>query len=150
MTGWRFPWRRLVLLLICAAGWLPTLPAEAAGGAPSSAGREFAALERGVDDVEALVLAADFQRAITRGETTRQGVRNLPRTPESLQAQARLEVLLCTAQIALGDHSSARRSMQRAVYVWPLLALDERTTSPRVVKLFRAVKDNSGAARMAR
>jgi hypothetical protein len=149
MSGWRLPPRQLVLLLICVVGLFPTRPADAAEGTPVPA-RGLVALERAVDEIDALVLAADFQGAIERAEATRPGTRDLLRTPEALRARARLEVLLSTAQIALGDRPGARRSMQRAVYVWPLLSLDERTTSPRVVRLFRAVRGKGKATRSAR
>lgn len=142
LGGW-FPLRlRLVLVLICAAALIPT--------SADAAGRDLAGLERAVDEIGALVLAADFQRAIARGKKTRPLGRDLPRSSEAMQARARLEVLICSAQIALGDRAEARRSIERAVYLWPLLSLDERTTSPRVLKLFRAVRASTEAARTAR
>ncbi len=142
MTRWRSPWRRLALAMIGVLGLFLVLPSAAVG-------QDLASLERAVEELEALVRVADFERAIGKAETARRGARNLPRSPASLRAQARLEVLLCTAQVAMGDGAGARSSMQRAVYVWPLLELDPRTTSPRLVKLFRAVRGNGGSARTA-
>lgn len=110
-------------------------------------GAGLTGFERRVDEIEALVLAADFQKALARGEATRPRGRDLPRSQDVLKERARLEVLLCSAEIALGNREAARRSMKKAVFLWPLLSLDERTTSPRVVKLFESVRGGAPARR---
>jgi hypothetical protein len=151
MTGRGLPGRQLVLVLICGLGLLPLPRAEGAGLAPAPGSRDLALLNEAVNEIQALIFAADFQAAIAQAETARNAARDLPRGPEPLQMKARLEVLVSTAQIALGDRTAARSSIKRAVYMWPLLNLDERTTSPRVMKLFRAVRrDGKKTARRSR
>jgi hypothetical protein len=137
-------------VLVCALGLLPLSHAEAAGLTPAPGSRELVVLHQAVDEIETLLFAANFQQAIAKARSARDGARNLPRGPESLQVKARLEVLLSTAQIALGDRAGARSSMKRAVYMWPLLSLDERTTSPRVLELLRAVRHQGKTARRRR
>ena len=145
MPGIRSRELRLALALLVAAGVCAVRPAGAAGGAPAIG--DVAALERVLGEISSLVVSADFQGAIRRAEATRDWAGDVPRSPDGLRARAELEVLLCTAQIALGDRPGALRSMQRAVYVGPLLSLDESTTSPRVVDLFRAARGGgSGSA----
>lgn len=138
--GWGSPWGRRAWIVVCLTAllWAP---------ASTAAGRDLATLQRAVNAIAERVRGADFQGAITRAETTRPIGRDLPRSPEALELRARLEVLLSTSQVALGDDAAARRSMERAVFLWPLLDLDERTTSPRVVKLFRAVRGKSAPAK---
>lgn len=135
---------RLVLMTICAVAWLGTGPAWAAGGGRSGP-RTLAALQASVAQVEDLVHRAYFRKATGLAEATREWAADIPRSAEAAQARARLEVLLCTAQVALGDEAGALRSMQRAVYVWPLLSLDESDTSPRVVRVFRRVRGGGTA-----
>jgi hypothetical protein len=138
---------RLVLLLFVVLELCEIRPASAAGGPPAPAMRDLGALERAIDDIGRRVVTADFQGAISRAEAARSWAGDVPRSPDALQARAELEVLLCTAQVALGDRSGAQRSMQRALYVWPLLVLDDRTTSPRVLDVFRAVHGARAAGR---
>lgn len=146
MSRWHLRELRPVLTLIGVVGVLVAHPAGAAGAGRSSTLRDLPALERSVREVGSLVAEADFQAAIARAEATRRWAEDIPRSPDALRTRARLEVLLATAQIALGDRDGARRSMRQAVYVWPLLSLDERTTSPRVVRLFRAVRGGGRSA----
>ena len=59
--------------------------------------------------------------------------------------RARLEVMTATAQVALGQRSRARMSMQRAHLADPGLALDERETSPKVLGLLRELRARPAA-----
>ncbi len=117
------------------------------GTAQPASARGFAAFDAAVDEVERLVLTADFQGAIARAQRARDGARSLPRHREALERRARLEVLLASAQIALGRKADARKSMQRALYVWPLLSLDAKTTSPRVTRLLDEVRGGPAKGR---
>jgi hypothetical protein len=58
-------------------------------------------------------------------------------------------VLLCTAQVALGEQDAALESMRGAMAIWPLLTFDPRTTSPRVMEVFRKVRAGSTPAKPA-
>jgi hypothetical protein len=49
--------------------------------------------------------------------------------------RARLEVLAATAQVAFGDDAAARSSIERALRADPALALDESTTSPKLLRV---------------
>jgi hypothetical protein len=121
------------------------------GGPPAlAAGHDLPSFERGMGEVEALLRGADFEGAIRRAEKLRPLGRDVPRGPDTLKMRARLEVLLSSAQVALGDRSAARASMKRAIYLWPLLSLDERETSPRVLKVFEAVRGKSAPAKGGR
>lgn len=129
---------RLVLTVIGTLV-LVASPALAAGGAPSGP-RTLSALESSVREVESWVHRAYFRKAVALADTTREWAADIPRSPSAAKARARLEVLACTAQIALGNEQEAIRSMERAVYVWPLLSLDESDTSPRVLRVFQRVR----------
>jgi len=136
---------RLAAALRCAAALLVLSPLPAAAGPPPGP-RDLGALQRSVAEIESLVAGAWFRKAIAAADATREWADDIPRSPEAKEARARLEVLASTAQIALGDEAAALRSMERAIYVWPLLHLDETTTSPRVVRLFHKLRGGSSRA----
>ncbi len=82
-----------------------------------------------LDRTEKMIRAARFDDAL--GELER--LRSEARRPEE---RARLEVLAATAQVAFGDETAARKSIERALRADPKLALDERTTSPKLLRVF--------------
>ena len=116
----------------------------------SEAARTLSGLERAVGTVEEMVAEAHFRRAIRTAEAAREWADEVPRSKASKRARARLEVLLATARVAIGDRAGARASMGRAVYVWPLLQLGESDTSPRVLELYREVRGGSRRAGTSR
>ena len=130
-----------VLLMICLCVFAAT--------GPSQASNETARFEDALREVAALVESADFQAAIARAEQARPLGRKVPRGPQTLESRARLEVLLSSAQVALGDRDGARSSMKRALYLWPLLSLDPRTTSPRVLKVLHEARRKDAPAKGA-
>jgi len=150
MTGRSGLTLRLGLTLLCASGLLDVRAGQAAGAGARPRLPDLPALVGAVRETESWVAKAYFERAISIAEATREWADEVPADPEARQARARLEVLTCTAQVALGDEDAALRSMQRAVFVWPLLSLDESTTSPRVVKLFHQVRGNGGSRSASR
>jgi hypothetical protein len=80
-----------------------------------------------LDRTEQLIRAARFDDAL--GELER--LRPAAARPAE---RARLEVLAATAQVAFGDDEAARASLGRALDADPKLALDERSTSPKLVR----------------
>jgi hypothetical protein len=82
-----------------------------------------------LDHTEKMIRAARFDDAL--GELER--LRPEAQRPEE---RARLEVLAATAQVAFGDETAARKSIERALRANPKLALDERTTSPKLLRVF--------------
>ncbi len=136
------------LLLACTLSLAGPVRAEPRLPPPDTPPNQTA-LDESLGEIEALVLEAHFATALGVAETTRSWADELPSSPEVREARARLNVLMSTAQIALGDEAAARESMERALAVWPLLVLDERTTSPRVVRLLRELQASRRAARKA-
>ena len=123
-----------MLVLACCLAWAEPVPAD------RPPRRSLATLRTSVAEVDDLVQRAYFRKAASLAESTREWAGEVPRSPDAKQARARLEVLLSTAQVALGRRDEALRSMGRALYMWPLLRLDESDTSPRVVELFHEVR----------
>ena len=133
-------------LLACALPLSHPVRAEP-GPVRPAADDNLVALDRALADIESLLLDAHFPTALGVAEATCEWADAIPSNPEVREARSRLYVLMSTAQIALGDEEAARERMQRALSVFPLLTLDERTTSPRVVKLLRELKASRRAAR---
>jgi hypothetical protein len=116
------------------------IPAGSARGESAPRAADLTALETSIREIETLLLDANFTTAVGVAESTRAWADEIPSSPEVREARSRLQVLLATGWIALGDEEAARDSMRRAVAVWPLLTLHERTTSPRVLAVYRAVR----------
>ncbi len=148
-------WIRKLALTGALLGALPgALPVSAGplhdSGAGPGAADGLDALTRAVAEVDELVADAHFRTALAVAEKTRTWARDIPSSPEVREVRAQLDVLLATTQVALGRPRAARASLARAVQVWPLLSLDERTTSPRVVSLFRELRASAVAERHSR
>lgn len=77
---------------------------------------------------ESLIRSARFDDAL--GELNR--VRQDAVRPEE---RVRLEVLAATAQVAFGDETAARASIERALRADPKLALDQDSTSPKLLRV---------------
>jgi hypothetical protein len=58
--------------------------------------------------------------------------------------RAELEVLAATAEIALGQETAARESLERALRADPELGLDPAVHSPKLVRLFEEVRSGGG------
>ena len=139
------PHLRLALLWISALA-LVAAPASAGPGA-QVASDGLAALSQAAGEIDELVANAHFRTAVAVAEKTRRWASEIPSSPEVREVRAQIEVLLATAQVALGETDGARASLASALRVWPLLSLDTRSTSPRVVEVFREVRASAAAAR---
>ncbi len=135
--------RRALAIGACLLG---LVGAPAAARAATDEAPEYASLVRSVSEVESLIRDAHFRTAVGVAESTREWADRIPSRPEVRELRSRLQVLLATAWIALGQDDDARRAMRRAVAVWPLLELDTDSSSPRVVALWRAVRSDQHAA----
>jgi hypothetical protein len=147
MLGRRSQKTRLVTTLLCVFAVVAMRPAWADDAGGRARPHDLAQLEQAVAEVEALANGAHFEKAIEVAEATRRWADEVPRGPKSQEARGRMEVSVCTAQVALGDDAGALGSMERAVYAWPLLSLDESNASPRVVRLFRKLRDAPDAGK---
>jgi hypothetical protein len=83
------------------------------------------------------------------GEAARSQADALPPTPAVRVRRAKLDVLLATAEVALGLGERACDSIRRAVEENPGLWLDERTTSPKVVAVLKDPACRTSVAKMA-
>jgi hypothetical protein len=120
--------------------------AEHRPGAPREAlpQGELRALRSAVRDLEARVRTAQFEQAIAGAPALRKRLERAPagETRTSLIAQS--EVLVATAELALGRADAAAKSLRRALAADPALALDPATTPPKVLRALDAAR---GAAR---
>ena len=127
------------------ASCLTLLLGAALAAAPSTAS-DIDDLDGALGEIQQLIDGAHFRTALAVAESGRELTAPLEPTPEAREASARLEVLAATCQVALGDESGARESLTRAVRLWPALSLDERNTSPRVVRIFDGLPASPPAA----
>lgn len=137
-------------MLLCL--WLPLFSALAAGAAAPSAAtastadgvRDGAAglerIDRELGEIEALLADAHFHTALGLADATRALLEPRDDDPARAARRARLELLTATAQVALGHRARARESLRRALVADPALELDERETSPKLVKLLREAR----------
>jgi hypothetical protein len=88
-----------------------------------------------VSEVENLVLEAHFHTAVGVARTARTWVDAASAGPELRARRARLQVLVATAHVALGNEQEAKESLRRALALDPYLALDSATTSPKLLRL---------------
>ncbi len=116
------------------------------GSDPTTASREarsqgeFRELRSAVGALEEQVRTAQFERAIAAAPALRSQLERAPRggTRTSLIAQA--EVLVATAELALGRSDAADASLRRALTADPALALDPATTPPKVLRALAAAR----------
>jgi hypothetical protein len=104
---------------------------------------EFRELRSAVGALEAQVRAAQFERALAAAPALRSRLARAPAggTRTSLIAQA--EVLVATAEIALGRSDAADASLKRALAADPQLSLDPSTTAPKVLRALDAARGGS-------
>ena len=126
-----------LLPLFCAWPCLGAGEPVPAAPAPLS---ELADVDRELAELEESVENAYFRSALAMVESTRDLLDTFEPTPEMLSRRARLEVLAATAQIALGERAEAHASLRRALRSDPALALDERTTSPKLIEALRKAR----------
>jgi hypothetical protein len=88
-------------------------------------------LGRELSEIEALVVAAHFRTALALARASR------PHASEGISSRerAQLDVLVATAEVALGHRSAAKAAMRRALAIEPTLVL-ARTVSPKVRAVF--------------
>jgi hypothetical protein len=102
--------------------------------------REFRALRSDVGALEGQVRAAQFEQALAKAPALRARLARAPAggTRTSLIAQA--EVLIATAELALGRADAADASLRRALAVDPTLELDPASTPPKVLRALAAAR----------
>jgi len=127
---------------------LVCLAASVASAAPDEAGRarRLAELDQELSGVDELLSGAYFRTVLSVAEVVRSRLRE-PGLDAAVDARrARLEVMVATAELALGRHDAARRSLVQARRADPALELHEASTSPRVLELWRAAPREPGAS----
>ena len=104
----------------------------------------LAQLDHQLAEVDALLTAAHFYTALALARATRDRLDTLAANPHHAARRARLEVMAATAEVALGQRARALESMMRALRADPGLSLDERETSPKVLKLLWDARRRTG------
>lgn len=102
-----------------------------------------AALVRGHEQIVAAQRSLDsarFSDALGQARAARKELKAAPASTTAQTLRVRAEVLAATAQLALGDESSAQKSLARALALDPTLALDPQSTSPKVLSALEAAK----------
>ena len=101
---------------------------------------EFRELRSEIGALEEQVRSAQFERAVAAAPALRSRLARAPAggTRTSLTAQA--EVLVATAELALGRTAEADASLKRALAADPKLALDPATTAPKVIRALGAAR----------
>jgi len=104
---------------------------------------EFRGLRSAVGALDEHVRSAQFEQAIAGAAALRKRLERAPAggTRTSLIAQS--EVLLATAELALGRAGDANKSLRRALAADPALALDPATTPPKVLRALDAARGDA-------
>jgi hypothetical protein len=100
-------------------------------------------LDRDLDEIEAVLAAAHFRTALALSRSTRALLgesADRDDDPALRVRRARLELMTATAELALGRRSRAREALARARRAHPVMELDERTTSPKLVAIWRSIR----------
>jgi hypothetical protein len=119
----------------------PTPPRAKRAPAPGKPSLDVAALDRSLARAEQRIRAARFEEALGDLRAVRRRLAAGGNARELRARQVRLEVLTATAQVAYGDETAARASLERALRADPRLELDPRSTPP---KLRRALEQARG------
>jgi hypothetical protein len=111
-----------------------------AAGADAASGTGVEDFEAALTEIDELLAEAHFRTALGVADATRSWTDELPADPEIREQRARLQLMMATAQVALSQNAAARVSLRRALALEPRLQLDETTTSPKLLKIFREVR----------
>jgi hypothetical protein len=98
-----------------------------------------------IGETEALVRGARFEQALVQARRIRPALASIESTPGGNLRRTQLEVLSATAEIALGQLQAARESFVRALAADPGLELDAGSISPKIRRVFEAVRGESGS-----
>jgi hypothetical protein len=140
--GWSA--QRGIGALARVAALLVPLALEALLAAPTLAAdpREtvLAEVERDVREADGLLRQARFEEALGRAGEARRRLAGAGDGSEARRLRVRTEVLAATVHVALEQEEAARNCFRRALAVEPALELDEASISPKVLRVFRAVR----------
>jgi hypothetical protein len=103
-------------------------------------------VEERLRESETSLREARFEQALEGAGQVRRQLDVLGEAGDTQALRARLEVLVASAQIALGDDAEARASFARALAADPELELDARRTSPKILRVLDAARSNAGAS----
>jgi hypothetical protein len=147
---------------VVAMAWLaalgPALPAagetdrDAANGgaaptrAPDAPTPVPGAVESELRAADQLLRDARFEEALARIDGMR-GELDGVTGDAGRRLRARTEVMAATAYLALDREQAARECFRRALAAEPVLDLDPAATPPKVLRVFRAVREEPRSAR---
>jgi len=150
--------RAIAFAWIVAAAALPALsapgqqdrPAPAAqpepARKPADAKPSLASVESEARAADELMQGARFEEALTRIESIRRKLGALE-GDAARRLRARTEVMAATAYVALDREDAARECFRRALAAEPALDLDPATTAPKVLRVFRSVREEPRVTR---
>jgi len=115
------------------------------GAAPEPTPLDWSPIDAKLGAAKAMVRDARFRQALRTTEQIRPELGSVENAPGASRRWTQLEVLSATAQIALGRHDAARESFERALAADPVLERDARSTSPKIRRVFDAVRGVSGS-----
>lgn len=118
----------------------PPVAAPPAADLPS-----WSPIDTRIGAAEALVRGARFEQALAAAERIRPTLASFESAPGGTRRRSQLEVLSATAEIALGHLQAARESFERALAADPGLELDASSISPKIRRVFEAVRGESGS-----
>lgn len=118
----------------------PPVAAPPAADLPS-----WSPIDTKIGETEALVRGARFEQALAEARRIRPTLASVESAPGGTQRRTRLEVLTATAEIALGHLQAARESFERALAADPGLELEIGSISPKIHRVFEAVRGESGS-----
>jgi len=105
---------------------------------------DFGPVDRALEQADQNVAAARFEEAIELAAQARKQLQGRGESGDTLERRARLEVIVATAQIALGRNDEAKESFGRALEAKPELELDASLTSPKILQLMAEVRKSRG------
>jgi hypothetical protein len=130
----------LLLSLACPSAALHASPnpfPAAADRADKDLSVLLAHVDRELAEIDGLLASSHFHTVLSVATSTRDLLNSVDGQLQLSVRRARLEVMVATAEIALGRRAVAQRSMMRALQAEPALSLDGRETSPKVMELLR-------------